>query len=78
MLRQMIIDEIRQMVALDAATESDMETVADRVVDTVGKWLESDDVRPIIYDGLSSGGQTTKNVGAALAKAARDGDVHGT
>lgn len=79
MLRQMIVDEISQMIAVaagisvidDASTKADIETIADCIVNAVGKWLESDDVRPIIYDGLSTFGPTTKNVGAALAKAAR-------
>ncbi len=58
------VEEVQQVSSPTGALIGDL-------VETVARWLECDDVRPTIYDGMVAPGPTTKNIGDALARRAR-------
>lgn len=74
-LRDKIRETLFEQLAEEAADVWPDQLVVERateaVVETVATWLECDDVRPTYYDGMSSVGPTTKNIGIAIATRAR-------
>lgn len=77
-------DEVRQVLApmVDEAISAHMgtertitqmvEDATEAVITKVQEWLRNDDLRPVVYDGLSSSGPTTQQVLEALATYAGD------
>jgi hypothetical protein len=61
----------------DLGEDSPAGQLIDDLIEVTAGWLEDDDTRAVVYDGMVTTGPMLRNVGKSLARAARGEQVEG-